>query len=67
MQPHLLEIITIAAQARLNPNPFELSTDEGKRLIDAVAQKEEPLFVLTGGGPIKRPDLFEVIEDATSV
>jgi hypothetical protein len=34
-------------------------------LIDA--HKEEPVFVLTGGGPIKRPDLFEVIEDATSV
>jgi len=34
-------------------------------LIDA--HKEEPVFVLTGGGPVKRPDLFEVIEDATSV
>ena len=48
--PAPAEITTIAAQARLNPNSFELSTDEGKRLIDALAQKEEPVFVLTGGG-----------------
>jgi MoaA/NifB/PqqE/SkfB family radical SAM enzyme len=28
---------------------------------------EAPVFVLTGGDPIKRPDLFELIEYATSV
>jgi len=42
-------------------------TDEGKRLIDEVAQTEAPVFVLTGGEPSKRPDLFELIEYATSV
>ena len=47
--------------------PFELSTDEGERLIDEVAQVETPMFVLTGGDPIKRLDLFELIEYATSV
>ncbi len=40
---------------------MELSTDEGKRLIDEIAALEVPVFVLTGGDPLKRPDLFELI------
>jgi radical SAM protein len=39
----------------------ELSTDEGKQLIAAVAEMGTPVFVLSGGDPIKRPDLFELI------
>lgn len=38
-------------------NPLELSTDEGKRLIGQIAEMQVPVFVLTGGDPIKRPDL----------
>jgi len=41
-------------------------TDEGKRLIDEVAQMEAPVFGLTGKETIKRPNLFELIEYATS-
>jgi hypothetical protein len=36
-------------------------------LIDEVAQMEAPVFVLTGKDPIKRLDLFELIEYAISV
>jgi AdoMet-dependent heme synthase len=46
-------------------NPLELSTSEGKRLIDQIAEMQVPVFVLTGGDPIKRPDLFELVEYAT--
>jgi radical SAM protein len=45
-------------------NPFELSTDEAKRLIDQIAEMEVPVFVLTGGDPLKRPDIFELIDYA---
>jgi radical SAM protein len=45
---------------------MELSTDEGKRLIDQIAALQVPVFVLTGGDPIKRPDLFELIGHARS-
>ena len=45
--------------------PLELSLNEGKRLIDEIAQMQVPVFVLTGGDPIKRPDLFELIHYAT--
>lgn len=48
-------------------NPLELSTEEGKRLIGQIAEMQVPVFVLTGGDPIKRPDLFELIEHATQL
>lgn len=62
-----LACVHCRASAQPNRNPFELSTEEGKRLIDEVAQMEVPVFVLTGGDPIKRPDLFELIEYASGV
>ena len=43
---------------------MELSTAEGKALIDQIAALQVPVFVLTGGDPIKRPDLFELIAHA---
>jgi radical SAM protein len=42
-------------------DPGELSTDEGKHLLDDVAAMGTPLVVLTGGDPAKRPDLVELI------
>ena len=38
-----------------------------KQLIDQIAALKVPVFVLTGGDPIKRPDLFELIGHARSV
>jgi radical SAM protein len=46
-------------------NSFELSTEEAKRLIDEIATMEVPVFVLTGGDPLKRPDIFELVRYAT--
>jgi radical SAM protein len=40
----------------------ELTTEEGKRLLDEIAAMGTPLAVLTGGDPAKRPDLVELIE-----
>ena len=45
---------------------LELSTDEAKRLIDEVAALAAPEFVLTGGDPLKRPDIFELVEYAST-
>lgn len=42
-------------------HPLELTTRESLQLIDEVSQCGNPLFVLTGGDPMKRPDLFELI------
>jgi radical SAM protein len=62
-----LACVHCRACAQPRRNPFELSTDEGKRLIDEIAAMQVPVFVLTGGDPIKRPDLFELIEHAVQV
>lgn len=45
---------------------LELSTIEANRLIDQVAELRAPVFVLTGGDPLKRPDIFELVEYATT-
>src|ERR1039458_4293245 len=62
-----LACVHCRASAQSRRNPLELSTEEGKRLIDEIAQMQVPVFVLTGGDPIKRPDLFELIEHGRSV
>jgi len=60
-----LACVHCRACAQPKRNSFELSTEEGKRLIDEIAEMQAPVFVLTGGDPIKRPDLFELIQYAT--
>jgi len=62
-----LACVHCRASAQPDRNPLELSTDEGKDLINQIAALEVPVFVLTGGDPIKRPDLFELISHARAV
>lgn len=45
---------------------LELSTEEARSLIDQIAALQVPVFVLTGGDPLKRPDIFDLVEYATS-
>jgi len=49
-------------------NPDELTTEGAHALIDEVAAfgSPPPIFILTGGDPMKRPDLFELIGYAAS-
>ena len=61
-----LACVHCRASAQPERDPAELSTVEGKALIDQIAQWQVPVFVLTGGDPIKRPDLFELIDYARS-
>ena len=51
------------ADAIRGRSPFELSTDEGRRLLDDLASfgTPRPLVVLTGGDPFERPDLAELV------
>ncbi len=53
------------ACAQVNPNPDELSPQLSKHLIDQLASFEKtPTLVLTGGDPLKRDDIFELIAHA---
>ncbi len=42
-------------------HPDELTTEEGKKLLEDFARMGTPLCVLTGGDPAKRPDLVELV------
>ena len=48
-------------------NPFELSIQEGFRLLEEVRTFGDPLMVFTGGDPLKRPDLFPLLEKSVSL
>ena len=48
-------------------NPFELSTEEGFRLLEEVRSFGDPLMVFTGGDPLKRPDLFTLLEKSVQL
>ncbi len=50
------------ACAQPRPDPCELSTELAMRLIDQVAGfPERPMLVLTGGDPLKRGDVYDLI------
>ena len=62
-----LACVHCRANAQPNRNSLELSTEEGKRLMDEISRLQVPVLVLTDGDPIKRPDLFELIVHARRV
>ena len=47
-------------------DPGELTLDEGRKLIDDVAAMGTPLIVFTGGDPLQRDDLEDLIRHACS-
>jgi Radical SAM superfamily/4Fe-4S single cluster domain len=47
------------------PHPDQLTTAEGKALIDQIAEMHVPIFVFTGGDPLKRADVYELIHYAS--
>jgi MoaA/NifB/PqqE/SkfB family radical SAM enzyme len=55
------------AVAQPHRNPRELAPEMSKALVvDARRVPKPPLIVLTGGDPIKRPDVFDLIRFAVS-
>jgi radical SAM protein with 4Fe4S-binding SPASM domain len=43
----------------------ELSTEEGKCLIDQIAEVSKPILILSGGEPLLRKDVFDLARYAT--
>ena len=52
------------AAAQPIAHPDQLTTAEGKALIDQISNMHVPIFVFTGGDPMKRQDVFELIRYA---
>ncbi|MBI3910318.1 MAG: TIGR04053 family radical SAM/SPASM domain-containing protein [Armatimonadetes bacterium] len=57
------------AEAQPHRSADELTTEEGFRLMEQIASfgPPPPLFVMTGGDPFKRPDLFELVRHGAEV
>ena len=56
-----LACVHCRASAQPERHPHELTTAQGYRLLDEVRSFGEPLLVFTGGDPLKRPDLYDLI------
>lgn len=57
-----LACVHCRANAQPHRSPLELSTAEGESLIRQVRELRVPVFVLTGGDPLKRPDILHLVE-----
>jgi radical SAM protein len=57
------------AEAVSTPHPDELTYEEGKSLLHQIASFDKPLphLVLTGGDPLRRADLFDLIDEARAL
>jgi radical SAM protein len=57
------------AEAVDTPHPNELTTEEGKNLLRQIAAFNNPTphLVFTGGDPLRRKDLFDLIDEARSL
>lgn len=62
-----LACIHCRADAQLRRDPRELTTQDAYRLIDDIAGFDiPPTLILTGGDPLRRPDLVELVRHASS-
>jgi radical SAM protein len=57
------------AEAMSEPNPLELNTAESKAFLDQLPGFGDPLphLILTGGDPLRRKDIFSLIDYACSL
>jgi len=55
------------AEAQEQALPGELSTEECFRLLDNIKEFGHPIVVLTGGDPLKRPDILDIIKYGTRI
>ncbi|HNT37430.1 MAG TPA: radical SAM protein, partial [bacterium] len=52
------------AAACADRNPLELDTESVRATIQSIARHYSPIIILTGGEPLLRPDLFEIIQES---
>ncbi len=62
-----LACVHCRASAQSERHPAELTTEQGYRLLDEIRSFGEPLMVFTGGDPLKRPDLYDLIRYAVKI
>src|SRR5215469_8144516 len=62
-----LACVHCRASAQPDRHPQELTTDQGYRLLDEIRRFGEPLMVFSGGDPLKRPDLFDLVRYSVKI
>ncbi|MBM4326574.1 MAG: heme b synthase [Deltaproteobacteria bacterium] len=62
-----LACVHCRAGACSQPGPEQLTTDEGRSLIDGIREVGQPILIMTGGEPLLRPDFFELAQYALDV
>src|SRR4051812_15790695 len=62
-----LACVHCRASAQSERNERELTTEQGYRLLDDIRSFGEPLMVFTGGDPLKRPDLYDLIRYSVKI
>lgn len=57
------------ADAMTQPHPLELNHAESKKLLQQIAAFGDPTphLILTGGDPLQRADLYDLIDDANTL
>lgn len=59
-----LKCLHCRADAQNKPDPKELTSEEGFKLIDEIYEMNNPMLVFTGGDCMMREDLFELADYA---
>ena len=62
-----LACVHCRASAQPERHERELSTGQGYALLDEIRRFGEPLMVFTGGDPLKRPDLLELVRYSVNI
>ena len=57
-----LNCVHCRARASCGPFEGELSTEECRKVIDSISSFSTPTVILTGGEPLMREDIFQIIE-----
>ena len=60
-----LNCVHCRAAASKGPYDGELTLQQCKQVIDQISAFSSPTIILTGGEPLLRPDIFDLIEYGT--
>ncbi len=63
------DLACVHCRASADPwrHPLELSTEEGFKLLDTIREFGDPIMIFTGGDPLKRPDLFDLLDHSVKL
>ena len=62
-----LACVHCRASAQSRRDNRELSLDEGRQLLEEIKSFGDPMMVFTGGDPLKRPDIFDLLRHSVKV